>query len=79
MSEAKYRLSHHRDGWWLWDSTVSMNLAIRAPSRDAAIDEAIAFYQRRLAELKAKNNDLSAKLDRISKILGNEDGENNDE
>ena len=41
-------LSECKDGWWLWDQTRGMNLAMRAKSRDAAFVEALSYYQERL-------------------------------
>lgn len=51
------------DGWWLYDETRGMNLAMRAKSRDAALIDAITYYQWRLAELETEHRTLRRKVD----------------
>lgn len=51
------------DGWWLYDKTRGMNLAMRAKSRDAAFLEAITYYQRRLIEVETSYRTLQRKVD----------------
>ena len=51
------------DGWWLYDKTRGMNLAMRAESRDAAFMAAITYYQRRLIEVEAGYSTLQRKVD----------------
>lgn len=55
-------LTKGHQGYWLWDATVKMNLAMRAESeRDAFID-ALQYYQRRLKEVEGNYNELSKKV-----------------
>ena len=51
------------DGWWLYDKTRGMNLAMRAESRDAAFLAAITYYQRRLIEVETSYRTLRRKVD----------------
>ena len=51
------------DGWWLYDKTRGMNLAMRAESRDAAFMAAITYYQRRLIEVETAYRTLRRKVD----------------
>ena len=53
------------DGWWLYDKTRGMNLAMRAKSRDAAFMAAITYYQRRLIDVEAGYSTLQRKVDRF--------------
>lgn len=50
------------DGFWLYDETRGMNLAMRAKSRDEAFTEALTYYQERLKELEEKHGDLVRKV-----------------
>lgn len=64
------------DGWWLYDETRGMNLAIRAKGRDAALIDAITYYQRRLAELETEHRCLSGRVDAfVSLFVQDKDGE----
>ena len=38
------------DGFWLYDKTRSMNLSMKAKTKDDAFIEASSYYQKRLAE-----------------------------
>jgi endo-beta-N-acetylglucosaminidase D len=40
-------LTQGHDGWWLYDETQGMNLAMRAPSREAALLYALEYHQER--------------------------------
>ena len=51
------------DGWWLYDKTRGMNLAMAAESRDAAFMAAITYYQRRLIEVESRYRTLRRKVD----------------
>lgn len=51
------------DGYWLWDDTRKMNLAMKAESSEAALMEALEYYQRRLTEVESNYNSLKAKVD----------------
>ena len=63
------------DGWWLYDETRGMNLAMRAKSRDAALMEAITYYQWRLAEIETAHRCLSGRVDAfVSQFAQDQDG-----
>lgn len=50
-------------GFWLWDETRGMNLAMRAETeRDAFID-ALEYYQNRLIEVEAAYKTLRERVD----------------
>ncbi len=64
------------DGWWLYDKTRGMNLAMRAESRDAAFMKAIGYYQRRLSEVETAHRCLSGRVDAfVSQFVQDQDGE----
>lgn len=62
-------LCEHQDpkngafGFWLYDSTRGMNLAMRAKSSTEAFVEAIEYYQRRLTEVEQGYHELRTKVD----------------
>lgn len=51
-------LSECRDGWWLYDETQGMNLAMRANTREEALLDALTFYQQYLALAEKRYKDL---------------------
>ncbi len=69
------QISEHHDGFWLYDFTKSMNLAMRAKTRDAAFVEAITYYQRRLADLEKAHNCLSNRVEAFVCQFRNDDEE----
>ena len=65
------------DGWWLYDKTQGMNLAMRAESRDQALMQAIGYYQRRLSEVETAHRCLSGRVDAfVRQFVEEQDGEN---
>lgn len=50
------------DGYWLYDTTRRMNLAMRAKSETDAFVEALTFYQKRLTQVEATHADLEKKV-----------------
>lgn len=52
-----------KDGFWLYDKTRGMNLAMRAKTRDEAFTDALEYYQERLKEVERKYNLLKSKVD----------------
>lgn len=50
------------DGWWLYDETRGMNLAMRAKTEQEAFVEAITYYQRRLSDLERAHNCLNKRV-----------------
>ena len=51
------------DGFWLYDYLHGMNLAIRAPTEQAAFVKALLYYQKRLRELQEKHSLLSQQVE----------------
>jgi len=56
-------LSECRDGFWLYDDTRGMNLAMRAKTKDEALVDALNYYQRRLKEVEAEYRILKGRVD----------------
>ena len=52
-------------GWWLWDETRGMNLAIRSATERDAFVEALEYYQKRLLGVEQELKDLKGKVDRF--------------
>lgn len=71
-------LSERTDGFWLWDKTCEMNLAMRAESSTAALVEALRYYQSRLAEVEEAHSDMSAKVEAFVAQFADEDTEDED-
>jgi hypothetical protein len=57
------KIAHCNDGFWLYDTTRGMNLSLRAKSEQAAMFEALKYYQRRLKEVESSYTDLQSKVD----------------
>ncbi len=55
-------LSECRNGWWLYDETRGMNLAMRAKTEQAAFIEALTYYQERLAKIEKEYKELNSKV-----------------
>ena len=51
------------DGYWIYDKTLCMHIAVKAPTAQAAATTAFAYYQRRLQQSEDKLNDLKSKVD----------------
>lgn len=63
------------DGWWLYDETRGMNLAMRAKSEREAFVEALTYYQNRLREVEQEHKALSDKVTAfVSQFTEDEDG-----
>lgn len=56
-------ISQCTDGYWLFDETRGMNLAMRAKTAEAAYLEALGYYQERLKEVEEDYKSLKAKVD----------------
>lgn len=57
------RLSNQTDGFWLWDTTRQMNLAIKVKSEREALVQALHYYQNRLQTVEGEHRALSSKVD----------------
>lgn len=58
-------LSECKDGWWLYDKVVGMNLGMRCKSPDAAFVEALTYYQEQLTLAEENLKSLSEKVERF--------------
>ena len=56
-------LSECKDGWWLYDKVVGMNLGIRCKSPEDAFVEALTYYQERLTLAEGNLKSLSEKVE----------------
>ncbi len=56
-------LSECTDGYWLYDKTRGMNLAMRAKTPTDALLEALDYYQCRLLKVEQEYKDLRKKVD----------------
>lgn len=63
------QLNQCRDGFWLYDKTQKMNLAMRATGEREAFIEALEYYQKRLEELQTDHVRLRRELNRFVQIL----------
>ena len=56
-------LSEQSDGFWLWDKTRQMNLAMCAKTPFEAFIDSLIYYQSRLTRVETDYRELSAKVD----------------
>ncbi|CBY99654.1 Phi92_gp225 [Escherichia phage phi92] len=56
-------MSECTDGFWLYDDTRGMNLAMREKTEEAAYIKALEYYQRRLQEVESNYKSLKSKVD----------------
>ncbi len=56
-------ISECNDGYWLYDETRGMNLAMQAKTEQAAYVQALEYYQRRLQEVESNYTSLRSKVD----------------
>lgn len=61
------------DGFWLYDETRGMNLAMKAKSEQDAFLDTLEYYQERLTLIESQYNDLKAKVDAFVDLFPNED------
>jgi len=54
---------NYRFGFWLYDKTRGMNLAMRAKTERDAFTEALYYYQKRLTEVEQAHRALTQKVD----------------
>lgn len=60
-------------GYWLYDHTRSMNLAIRSETEQSAFLQALEYYQKRLMDVEGKLNTLQSKVDKFVSQFADED------
>ena len=56
-------LSECHDGFWLYDATRGMNLAMRYKTPEDALVAALTYYQERLAHVEHRLNHLKGLVD----------------
>lgn len=66
-------ISECQDGFWLYDYTRGMNLAMHAKTERDAFTEAITYYQKRTNELEEKFEVLNNSVQNFISSLPNED------
>ncbi|WOL23056.1 hypothetical protein [Escherichia phage vB_EcoM_JNE01] len=66
-------ISQCTDGYWLFDETRGMNLAMRAKTAEAAYIQALEYYQERLKEVEEDYKSLKAKVDHFVGQFNEED------
>ena len=69
------KITKRNDGYWLYDKTRGMNLAMRSDSEFEAVVKAIEYYQRRFNDLQSKHKALHNKVEKILKLIGGHDEE----
>jgi len=55
-------LSECKSGFWLYDKTRGMNLAMRAKTAEEAFTRALTYYQRRLSTVESEFTVLSKRV-----------------
>lgn len=72
-------LTECNDGWWLWDQTRKMNLAMKAASKEAALLSALNYYQGRFNTLDTQHKDLKSKVESfVSGVISEDSHDCND-
>ena len=73
LSLCEYTQGGHK-GFWLYDKTRSMNLAMRVPTERAAFVDALEYYQVRLARLEKEHAELQGKVQAfVCQFTGSDD------
>lgn len=57
-----HRTMDHPHGFWLYDKTRGMNLAMGSLTRELALIKAIDYYQKRLSELERSHSSLNERV-----------------
>lgn len=63
------------DGFWLYDYTRGMNLAMRAKTEREAFVDALEYYQKRLSDLERAHNCLNKRVNDFVSQFKDEDDE----
>lgn len=53
---ATLSLSERKDGWWIYDKVLGMNIAMHCNTERAAFTKALTYYQKRNVELVESEN-----------------------
>ncbi len=68
-------MSECTDGFWLWDKTRQMNVAVKSKTPTHAFIEALTYYQSRLTRVEKDHSELSARVDAfVSQFQENDHG-----
>lgn len=59
-----------KDGYWLYDENMGMNLAMRAPTEKDALIEALEYYQNRLLQVESELKEKSQIIENTMNALG---------
>jgi hypothetical protein len=63
----------NKNGYWLYDKTRGMNLAMRAKTEQDAYVDAITYYQKRCAEIEHKKKKLYDNVNSFIESLSDND------
>ena len=66
-------ISECKDGYWLYDKTRGMNLAMRAKTEQGAYIDVITYYQKRCAEIEHKKKKLYDSVNSFIESLSDND------
>jgi len=67
-------LTECKDGFWLYDTTRGMNLAMRAKTEQEAFIKALEYYQKRLTTVETDFKVLDSKVNAfLENIIVDED------
>jgi hypothetical protein len=66
-------ISECKDGYWLYDKTRGMNLAMRAKTEQDAYVDAITYYQKRCEEIEKKKKKLYDSVNNFIESLSDND------
>lgn len=68
-------MSECPDGFWLYDDTRGMNLAMRAKTKEEAYVDAIKYYQQRLKKIEEGYRLLRSQVDAFIELTSEQDKE----
>lgn len=66
-------LSECKNGFWLYDETRGMNLAMRAKTPEQAFTAALEYYQNRLKVVESAYKLLKSQVDNFVALVSDED------
>lgn len=70
-----HRTADHPQGYWLYDETRGMNLAMGSPTKEHALLKALQYYQERLKTIETCYSSLQKKVDDFVSQFPKEDWE----
>lgn len=70
---SKLALTECTDGFWLYDETRGMNLAMRAKTEREAFVQALEYYQNRLKDVESAHNCLTKRVNEFVSQFTEED------